>query len=154
MNEGHHVAVFFFPPRFVSLLFAPALPSHCLQWLCELAVQKGITTDNSAALLHTSDDLRASRLRDICMRFVVRHFDTVSKSEVTLGTGAWLESAVRFCVRTHVLPEKRTDVFSAATRALGELCISTLNTDVLRAKIAYVYYDITTYPTIEVALIG
>ncbi|CAN0281032.1 unnamed protein product, partial [Laminaria digitata] len=52
-----------------------------LKWLCELAVQKGITTDNSAALLHTSDDLRASRLRDICMRFVVRHFDTVSKSE-------------------------------------------------------------------------
>lgn len=52
------------------------------QGLCELAVQKGITVDNAAPLLHTSDDLRASRLRDICMRFVVRHFDTVSKSEV------------------------------------------------------------------------
>eukprot|EP00752_Nemacystus_decipiens_P017544 g15723.t1 len=52
-----------------------------LKGLCELAVQKGITAENSAAILHTSDDLRASRLRDICMRFVVRHFDTVSKSE-------------------------------------------------------------------------
>ncbi len=52
------------------------------QGLCELAVQKGITAENSAAILHTSDDLRATRLRDICMRFVVRHFDTVSKSEV------------------------------------------------------------------------
>lgn len=52
------------------------------QGLCELAVQKGITVDNAAPLLHTSDELRASRLRDICMRFVVRHFDTVSKSEV------------------------------------------------------------------------
>ncbi|CAN0260466.1 unnamed protein product, partial [Hapterophycus canaliculatus] len=50
--------------------------------LCELAVQKGITADNSASLLQTSEELRASRLRDICMRFVVRHFDTVSKSEV------------------------------------------------------------------------
>lgn len=54
------------------------------QGLCELAVQKGITAENSAAILHTSDDLRASRLRDICMRFVVRHFDTVSKSEVCI----------------------------------------------------------------------
>ncbi|CAN0038628.1 unnamed protein product, partial [Sphacelaria rigidula] len=51
------------------------------QGLCELAVQKGITVDNAAPLLQTSDELRASRLRDICMRFVVRHFDTVSKSE-------------------------------------------------------------------------
>lgn len=38
--------------------------------------------ENAAPLLQTSDELGASRLRDICMRFVVEHFDTVSKSEV------------------------------------------------------------------------
>lgn len=65
-----------FPPSVLN-----AVCQHA-QGLCELAVQKGITADNSASLLHTSDELRASRLRDICMRFVVRHFDTVSKSEV------------------------------------------------------------------------
>ena len=65
-------------PMFRILLCKPLW----YQGLCELAVQKGITAENSAAILHTSDDLRASRLRDICMRFVVRHFDTVSKSEV------------------------------------------------------------------------
>lgn len=52
------------------------------QGLCELAVQKGISVDTAPPLLHTSDELGASRLRDICMRFVVRHFDTVSKLEV------------------------------------------------------------------------
>lgn len=63
---------------------SPLRPAR--QGLCERAVQKGITADNSASLLHTSDDLRATRLRDICMRFVVRHFDTVSKSEVGYNT--------------------------------------------------------------------
>lgn len=55
-------------------------------------MQKGITVDNAARLLHNSDDLQASRLRDICMRFVVRHFDTVSKSEVgsvSIAHRAW-----------------------------------------------------------------
>lgn len=61
-----------------------------LQGLCELAVQKGITVDNAAPLLHASDELRASRLRDICMRFVVRHFDIVSKSEVNI-VGLWIQ---------------------------------------------------------------
>lgn len=65
-----------------TLCHAVCATTYDGQGLCELAVQKGITAENSAAILHTSDELRATRLRDICMRFVVRHFDTVSKSEV------------------------------------------------------------------------
>lgn len=53
-----------------------------MKGMCELTVQKGITVENAASLLLTSDELGACRLRDICMRFVVYHFDTVSKSEV------------------------------------------------------------------------
>ncbi|CAM9480590.1 unnamed protein product [Choristocarpus tenellus] len=52
-----------------------------LKGLCELAVQKGISENNATALLHASDEQHATRLREICMRFIVRHFDVVSKSE-------------------------------------------------------------------------
>lgn len=81
----------------LSTRVLPACPAYqSFQGLCELAVQKGITAENSAAILHTSDDLRASRLRDICMRFVVRHFDTVSKSEVG---GCWVPRVSHLSVR-------------------------------------------------------
>lgn len=67
-----------------------------LQGLCEVAVQKGISVDNAAPLLHTSDELGASRLREICMRFVVRYFDTVSKSEVIDSiSGTFLEFSLQ-----------------------------------------------------------
>ncbi|CAN0255328.1 unnamed protein product, partial [Discosporangium mesarthrocarpum] len=52
-----------------------------LKGLCEVAVQKGITEENATALLQVSDELQAARIREICMRFIIRHFDVVSKSE-------------------------------------------------------------------------
>ena len=52
-----------------------------LKNLCEVVVQKGISVDNAAALLQTSDELHASRLREVCMNFIIRHFDLVTKTD-------------------------------------------------------------------------
>ncbi|EQC36786.1 hypothetical protein SDRG_05620 [Saprolegnia diclina VS20] len=52
-----------------------------LKGLCELVVQKGLTVENAGVLLSAADELHAGRLRDLCMHFIVRHFDTVTKTE-------------------------------------------------------------------------
>jgi N-acetylneuraminic acid mutarotase len=53
-----------------------------LQKLCENALIRAIRVSNAAQLLLVADFHRAARLRDNCMLFIVRHFDTVSR---TLG---------------------------------------------------------------------
>ncbi|KDO32822.1 hypothetical protein SPRG_02515 [Saprolegnia parasitica CBS 223.65] len=52
-----------------------------LKGLCELVVQKGLAVENAGVLLSAADELHATRLRDLCMHFIVRHFDTVTKTE-------------------------------------------------------------------------
>ncbi|CAK4213874.1 unnamed protein product [Aphanomyces euteiches] len=52
-----------------------------LKDLCESIVQKGLVVENAAYLLQAADELQALRLRDISMRFIVRHFDYVTKTE-------------------------------------------------------------------------
>lgn len=53
-----------------------------LKALCESIVQKGITVDNAAYLLTTADSLPHARtMQDLCLRYIVRHFDVVSKTE-------------------------------------------------------------------------
>lgn len=53
-----------------------------LQGLCELVVVKGISVDNAATMLTTAHQLgHVSRMRDICMRYVINHFDAVSKTD-------------------------------------------------------------------------
>lgn len=52
-----------------------------LKGLCEIIVQKGITVENAAVLFQSADELHAFRLREVCLSFVIRHFDTVTKSE-------------------------------------------------------------------------
>mmetsp|Transcript_18157 Transcript_18157/g.23892 ORF Transcript_18157/g.23892 Transcript_18157/m.23892 type:complete len:547 (+) Transcript_18157:211-1851(+) len=52
-----------------------------LKVLCEMSVQKGINFENAATLLQNADESHATRLREICMNFIIRHFDTVTKSE-------------------------------------------------------------------------
>ncbi|KAF0719156.1 Aste57867_1246 [Aphanomyces stellatus] len=52
-----------------------------LKGLCEAIVQKGLVVDNAGYLLQAADELQALRLREICMHFIVRHFDYVTKTE-------------------------------------------------------------------------
>ncbi|KAJ0406517.1 hypothetical protein P43SY_001448 [Pythium insidiosum] len=52
-----------------------------LKGLCEIIVQKNITVDNAAALFQTADELQATRLREICLSYLVRHFDAVTKTD-------------------------------------------------------------------------
>ncbi|GLE06225.1 hypothetical protein PINS_up015467 [Pythium insidiosum] len=52
-----------------------------LKGLCEIIVQKNITVDNAATLFQTADDLQATRLREICLSYLVRHFDAVTKTD-------------------------------------------------------------------------
>ncbi|ETV89424.1 hypothetical protein H257_00711 [Aphanomyces astaci] len=52
-----------------------------LKGLCEVLVQKGLVVDNAGVLLQAADELHASRLREICMHFIIRHFDYVTKTE-------------------------------------------------------------------------
>ena len=51
-----------------------------LKGLCEVVVQRGLTTDNAPDLLQASDARHAARMRELCIRFIVRHFDAVTKS--------------------------------------------------------------------------
>jgi RCC1 and BTB domain-containing protein len=51
-----------------------------LKGLCEVVVQRGLTTDNAPVLLQGSDERHAARMRELCIRFIVRHFDAVTKS--------------------------------------------------------------------------
>lgn len=53
-----------------------------LKALCEAKVQTGIAVDNAALLLATANALpHATRMRDLCLRYIVRHFDHVSKTD-------------------------------------------------------------------------
>lgn len=52
-----------------------------LKGLCEIIVQKSIVVENAANLLQAADELGCDRLRQICLSFIVRHFDTVTKTE-------------------------------------------------------------------------
>ncbi|CAM9534821.1 unnamed protein product [Heterosigma akashiwo] len=52
-----------------------------LKGLCEAAVRKGLTCENAAALLQAADESHAARLREVCMAFTIRHFDTVTKGD-------------------------------------------------------------------------
>jgi hypothetical protein len=52
-----------------------------LKGLCEIIVQKNVNVDNAATLLLTADELHCYRLREVCMGFIVRNFDTVTKSD-------------------------------------------------------------------------
>ena len=52
-----------------------------LRGLCEVIVQKQISTENAAALLQIAEDTHATRIREVCLRFIVRDFDSVSRSE-------------------------------------------------------------------------
>merc|ERR1711871_512071 len=51
-----------------------------LKKLCEVVLQRGISVDNAALLLHTADGLTAVQLREICLGFIVRHFDACTKT--------------------------------------------------------------------------
>lgn len=51
-----------------------------LRAVCESQVSKSLNVENAAALLSTADDCRAARLRELCLRYVVRYFDHVSKT--------------------------------------------------------------------------
>lgn len=52
-----------------------------LKGLCEMIVQKSITYENAATLFQSADDLHATRLREICLGYLVRNFDMVSKTD-------------------------------------------------------------------------
>lgn len=51
-----------------------------LKTLCEVVVQRGLNVDNAPTLLQAADGLHAGRMRELCIRFVVRHFDAVTKT--------------------------------------------------------------------------
>ncbi|DAZ94414.1 TPA: hypothetical protein N0F65_003443 [Lagenidium giganteum] len=52
-----------------------------LKGLCEIIVQKNIAVENAANLLQAADELHSFRLREICLGFMVLHFDTVTKTD-------------------------------------------------------------------------
>ncbi|TYZ64576.1 hypothetical protein PybrP1_001487 [[Pythium] brassicae (nom. inval.)] len=52
-----------------------------LQGLCEIIVQKSVAVENAAALFQSADELHSHRLREVCLAFIVRHFDQVTKTE-------------------------------------------------------------------------
>lgn len=64
-----------------------------LKGLCEIIVQKNICVDNAAVLFQSADDLHATRLREICLSFLVRNFDAVTKTDafVTLSRDLIIE---------------------------------------------------------------
>ena len=46
-----------------------------------------LSVDNAAALLHTADMHNARGLRERCLRYVLRHFDEVSKTSAFAEVG-------------------------------------------------------------------
>ena len=52
-----------------------------LKGLCEILVYKYISAENAAFMLHAADETHSFKLRQICMSFIIRNFDTVTKSE-------------------------------------------------------------------------
>lgn len=52
-----------------------------LKELCEMKVRTGITVENAPFLLKVADELSNTLLREICVRFIISHFDTVSKCD-------------------------------------------------------------------------
>ena len=51
-----------------------------LKGLCEERLMRGISPENAASLLQLADELNVLRLREICVGYIVRHFDTIAKS--------------------------------------------------------------------------
>lgn len=47
---------------------------------CEHVLERQISVDNAAALLQVSDELGATALKDICVTFIVRHFDACTQA--------------------------------------------------------------------------
>ena len=47
---------------------------------CELMVQKQIDMDSAPRLLQISDQMHATKVRDVILTFIVRNFDEVSKT--------------------------------------------------------------------------
>uniref|UniRef100_K3WAD0 BTB domain-containing protein n=1 Tax=Globisporangium ultimum (strain ATCC 200006 / CBS 805.95 / DAOM BR144) TaxID=431595 RepID=K3WAD0_GLOUD len=70
-------------PEMALELFAAAdlYTLERLKGLCELLVQKHMAIENAAALFQSADELHASRLREICLAYMVRHFDQVTKTD-------------------------------------------------------------------------
>lgn len=52
-----------------------------LKKICEALVHRAINVDNAATFLQAADELNCDRLRHICVSFIVRHFDTVTKTQ-------------------------------------------------------------------------
>lgn len=52
-----------------------------LKDMCEVIVQKTIDVDNAAMLLQSADEFQTTRVREICLVFIVRNFDAVTKSD-------------------------------------------------------------------------
>jgi len=51
-----------------------------LKGLCEVLVQRNLSTTNVCKLLSIADDIGAHPLRALCLKYVARHFDDVSKT--------------------------------------------------------------------------
>ena len=51
-----------------------------LKGLCEAILHRSISPENAASLLQLADELNVVRLREICVGYIVRHFDTIAKS--------------------------------------------------------------------------
>lgn len=56
-----------------------------LKALCEVLLQQGITVKNAATLFRTADDVNATKPRRLCLHFIVRHFDRVTKTEAFMA---------------------------------------------------------------------
>merc|ERR1712232_40068 len=54
---------------------------EALKELCELKVRSEINDENAPFLLKVADEMNNLTLRDVCIRYIVTNFDTVSKTE-------------------------------------------------------------------------
>ncbi|EWM22873.1 BTB/Kelch-associated [Nannochloropsis gaditana] len=56
-----------------------------LKRACENVFQTGLNIENAATLLQTAENFNARALKDICLSFIVRHFDQATKTEAFAG---------------------------------------------------------------------
>jgi RCC1 and BTB domain-containing protein len=52
-----------------------------LKTICLNVVNRGLNVENVAALMQMAEDRRADSIKDLCTSYIVRHFDTVTKTE-------------------------------------------------------------------------
>ena len=52
-----------------------------LRDMCKTVVCRNLSAENSAPLLQQASDAHCHELRELCMQYVVEHFDAVSKAE-------------------------------------------------------------------------